>query len=382
MADFTDTNLVNPWGIAFSATSPFWIKAGQRHRPVRALQQHRRCHPVARRHHPAARRLLRTARRLLYRHHRQFRGRFLRDRHRHGAFFILNGRAGTIAAWSSGSNAVLKVDYSSSNAIFKGLASGSVGASNYIYATDFHNGQVDVFDTNYAQVTLAGNFMDGSLPAGYAPFGIQNINGKLFVTYALQDADKEDDVGGLGNGYVDIFDTSGNLVQRLIAQSVLNSPWGLALAPVGFGAFGGDLLVGNFGDGRINVFNPADGTWLGELMSSTNGTPIEVRGLWAIAFGNGHSGGDAYTLYFTAGINGESDGLFGSIAAITPTFIGITNNGPGITMNWAGGGAGPFLLQQNTNLSGTNWVTIGTSSSSSVTVANTNTAAFFRLQVQ
>jgi hypothetical protein len=198
----------------------------------------------------------------------------------------------------------------------------------------------------------------------------------------LQDADKHDDVGGPGNGYVDIFDTSGNLIQRLIAQSVLNSPWGVALAPLGFGAFGGDLLVGNFGDGRINVFNPMNGTWLGELMSSTNGTPIEVDGLWGLAFGNGHSGGDAYTLYFTAGINGESDGLFGSIAATTPTIIGITNNGTSVTINWAGGGAGPFLVQQNTNLSGINWETIATSSSSSVTVANTNHAAFFRLQVQ
>ena len=191
---------------------------------------------------------------------------------------------------------------------------------------------MDVFNTNYSQVTLAGTFSDASIPAGYAPFNIQNINGKLFVAYALQDVTKHDDVGGPGHGYVDVFDTSGNLLQRLIAQSVLNSPWGLALAPVGFGAYGGDLLVGNFGDGRINVFNPTNGAWLGALMDNTNAVPIEVPGLWAIAFGNGHSGGDAYTLYFTAGINDESDGLFGSIAAVSPTFIGITNSVSGITL--------------------------------------------------
>jgi hypothetical protein len=231
----------------------------------------------------------------------------------------------------------------------------------------------------YSQVELAGSFTDTNLPAGYAPFGIQNIKGRLFVTYALQDADKHDDVGGPGHGYVDIFDTSGNLVQRLIEQSVLNSPWGVALAPVGFGAYGGDLLVGNFSDGRINVFNSTSGAWVGELMSTTNGTPIEVPGLWAIAFGNGHRGGDAFTLYFTAGINDENDGLFGSIAAVTPTFISITNNGSAITMGWAGGGTGPFQVQQNTNLLSTNWVAIITTSSSSVTVPRTSQAAFFRL---
>ncbi|HUC86317.1 MAG TPA: TIGR03118 family protein, partial [Candidatus Acidoferrales bacterium] len=153
-----------------------------------------------------------------------------------------------------------------------------------------------------------------------------------------------------------------------------------ALAPVGYGAYGGDLLVGNFGDGRINVFDPKSGAWLGALLANTNGTPIEVSGLWAIAFGNGHSGGDAHTLYFTAGINGQNDGLFGSIAAITPTFIGITENDSGITLNWAGGGAGPFNVQQNTNLLGTNWVTIATTTTNSVTLGNTNPAAFFRVQ--
>jgi uncharacterized protein (TIGR03118 family) len=375
LAAVTDTNLVNPWGISFNANSPFWIAdngsgLSTLYNSTGAVQALVVTIPP-----PAGQPGPATPTGTIANSVAGFFGTGTAR-----ANFIFSTEDGTISAWSSGSTAVLKVDYSTSNAVFKGLAGGSVGTSNYIYATDFHNAQVDVFNTNYSQVTLAGTFSDPNLPAGYAPFGIQNINGKLYVACALQDAGKHDDVGGLGHGYVDVFDTSGNLLQRLIAQSVLNSPWGMALAPVGFGAYAGDLMVGNFADGRINVFNPTNGAWLGELMSSTNGTPIEVPGLWAIAFGNGHSGGDAYTLYFTAGINDESDGLFGSIAAITPTFIGITNNGTTITMNWAGGGAGPFLVQQNTNLLSTNWVTIATTSSSSVTVGKTNQAAFFRLQ--
>jgi hypothetical protein len=171
---------------------------------------------------------------------------------------------------------------------------------------------------------------------------------------------------------------SGHLVQQFAAQGVLNSPWGVALAPVGFGAYGRDLLVGNFGDGRINVFNPTTGAWLGTLMHNTNGGPIEVPGLWAIAFGNGHSGGDAHTLYFTAGINDESDGLFGSITPATPTLTGITNSGSSITLDWARGG-GPFVVQESTNLSRTNWATVATTTNLTVTVTSTNQHGFFRL---
>ena len=375
MAAVLDSNLVNPWGISFSATSPFWIADNgtglstlyNRTGAIQALVV--TIPPPTGQPGPA------TPTGTIANSVAGFWGTGTATAH-----FIFSTEDGTISAWSSGTAAVLKVDYSSSNAVFKGLANGSVGTSNYIYATDFHNGKVDVFATNYAQVTLAGSFSDNAIPAGYAPFGIQNIAGNLYVAYALQDADQHDDVGGLGHGYVDVFDTSGNLLQRLIAQSVLNSPWGLALAPVGFGAYGGNLLVGNFADGRINVFNPTNGTWVGELMTSTNATPFEVPGLWAIAFGNGVSGGDTHTLYFTAGINDESDGLFGSLAAVTPTFISVVKSGTNIIMNWAGGGAGPFQVQQNTNLLTTNWVTILTTTSSTATVPNTNQAAFFRLQ--
>ena len=374
LAAVTDTNLVNPWGISFSATSPFWIAdngsgLSTLYNSAGAIQALVVTIPP-----PTGQAGPATPTGTIANSVAGFLGTGAATAH-----FLFSTEDGTISAWSSGSAAVLKVDYSSSNAVFKGLAAGSSGGSDYIYATDFHNAQIDVFNTNYARVTLAGSFSDPAIPAGYAPFGIQNINGQLYVSYALQDSDKHDDASGPGHGYVDVFDTSGHLIQRLIAQSVLNSPWGLALAPVGFGAYGGDLLVGNFGDGRINVFNSATGAWLGALMHNANGGPIEVPGLWAIAFGNGHSGGDAHTLYFTAGINDESDGLFGSISPTTPTFTSITASGSSITLNWAGGGAGPFLVQESTNLSGTNWAAVVTTTNMSVALPNTNQHGFFRL---
>ncbi len=375
MAAVTDTNLVNPWGISFSASSPFWIadngtglstlynSTGMVQSLVVTIP------PPAGQPGPAA------PSGTIANSVAGFLGSGTTTAH-----FLFSTEDGTISAWSSGPSAVLKVDYSTSNSVFKGLAAGSVNGTNYIYVTDFHNGQVDAFNTNYVQVALPGGFTDPNIPAGFAPFGIQNINGELYVAYAQQDNEKHDDVSGLGNGYVDVFDTQGHLLKELIWQSVLNSPWGMAVAPAGFGAYGGDLLVGNFGDGRINVFNPTNGTWMGTLMASTNGTPVEIPGLWGLAFGNGHSGGDAYTLYFTAGIDGENHGLFGSIAANTPTFVSTVKVGASLTFTWGGGGSGPFLLQQNTNLSGTNWVTIATLTTNSVTLLNTNPAAFYRLQ--
>jgi uncharacterized protein (TIGR03118 family) len=375
MATVTDTNLVNPWGISFSATSPFWVadngsglstiynSTGGVQSLIVTIP------PPAGQPGPAA------PTGTIANGVAGFLGTSNETAH-----FLFSTEDGTISAWSSGTSAILKVDYSLSNAVFKGLAAGNADGTNLIYATDFHNGQIDAFDTNYQAVALSGSFSDTNLPAGFAPFGIKNINGQVFVTYALQDSAKHDDVGGIGNGYVDVFDTSGHLLQRLISQSSLNSPWGLALAPMGFGAYGGDLLVGNFSDGRINVFDLSTGAWLGALMDFARNEPIEVPGLWAIAFGNGHNGGDAHTLYFTAGIDGENDGLFGSIAPLNPTLsIGLTNNAASITLNWVGGGPGPFFVQINTNFVSTNWVTVATATNSPVTIPNTNRASFFRL---
>src|SRR5207249_2033400 len=181
---------------------------------------------------------------------------------------------------------VLKVDNAdfTTGPAYKGLAIGNNGTGNFLYSTNFRQDTIDVFDTNFNKVTLSGAFTDPNLPAGFAPFGIRNIGGQLFVTYALQDAAKHDDVAGAGNGFVDVFDLNGNFFKRFASQGTLNSPWGLAVAPVTFGPFANDLLVGNFGDGRINAFNPNTGAFLGQLMDVGN-QPISIDGLWSLTFG-------------------------------------------------------------------------------------------------
>ena len=233
------------------------------------------------------------------------------------ALFIFCSETGWIDGWSpsvSSSQAEASVDLSGVGAVFKGLAIGSNASGNYLFATDFANAKIDVFDTNYNQATLSGSFTDPNIPSGFAPFGIQNINGTLYVTYAKQDATKHDDSKGPGNGYVDSFDTNGNLLGRLISRGNLNSPWGLTIAPTSFGQAGGMLLVGNFGDGKINVYNPSTGTYVGTL-ATANSAPIVIGGLWGLTFGNGGSGGDTTSLYFSSGPDSETHGVFGRLNA-------------------------------------------------------------------
>jgi uncharacterized protein (TIGR03118 family) len=242
------------------------------------------------------------------------------------ARFIFSSEDGTISAFKGAPivTVVPNANAVAHGAIYKGLAIDSRTAGEFLYATDFHNGKVDVFDSSFHAVTLAGTFSDPTIPAGFAPFGIQNIDGTLYVTYALQDQDQEDDVAGPGNGFVDAFDTSGNLIRRVASMGELNSPWGLALAPAGFGRFSGDLLVGNFGDGRIHAFDPATLTADGEfegvgLLHSAGGRPIQIEGLWALQFGHGSSAnGLTTTLFFTAGPSDEDHGLFGSLVSVPP----------------------------------------------------------------
>jgi uncharacterized protein (TIGR03118 family) len=235
------------------------------------------------------------------------------------ALFIFSTEDGTISGWSpnvDATAAILTVDDSDEETIYKGLAIGTNADGNFLYATNFHGNEVAVYDRTFAEVDLAGSFTDPSLPAGFAPFGIQNISGALYVTYAKQDADGEDDVPGPGNGYVDVFDTDGNLIGRFASQGSLNSPWGLALAPPDFGPFSNAVLVGNFGDGRVNAFDPVSGDFLGQL-TGDDGSAITIDGLWGLSFGNGGNAGAEDVLFFTAGINDEQDGLFGSIQAVS-----------------------------------------------------------------
>ena len=209
---------------------------------------------------------------------------------------------------------VITVNNSASNAVFKGCAIGGTSAAPVLYVTDFHNGVVDMFDANFKPIAAAAVFVAPAIPAGFAPFNIMNFGGTIYVTYAKQDAAKHDDAAGAGNGFVDVFDVSGNLLTHLISQGALNSPWGMQMAPATFGQFSGALLVGNFGDGTINAFDPAKGTQLGTLQDPT-AHPLTIPGLWGLLFGNGGRGGDTSTLYFTAGIDNYLHGLFGTITA-------------------------------------------------------------------
>ncbi len=238
------------------------------------------------------------------------------------ASFIFSTEDGIIAGWNgaAGKTTVILADRSAAKAVYKGLAIATRSEGPLLYAANFSAGTIDVFDGNLALVVLAGGFRDAAIPAGFAPFNIQNLGGTLYVTYAKQDAAHHDDVAGAGNGYVNVFDLNGLLLQRLVVTGPLNSPWGLAIAPASFGDFAGALLVGNFGDGAINAFDPASGKLLGTLQDGA-GNAIHISGLWGITFGNGSrpkgalvpSGGDANTLYFAAGPAGESHGLLGTV---------------------------------------------------------------------
>src|SRR5262249_43649912 len=197
-------------------------------------------------------------------------------------------------------------------AIYTGLAIGNVGNAHFLYAADFHNGKIDVIDGQFHKTNLAGSFTDPNLPAGYAPFNVQNLNGKLYVAYAQQDAAKDGGaVAGLGKGFVDVYDMSGMLLQRVASGGQLNAPWGLAIAPDGFGSAGGDLLVGNFGDGHIEAYDPTHRFAADGQLKGADGKAVTIPGLWALQFGNGVSSGDANTLFFTAGPGGGHHGLFG-----------------------------------------------------------------------
>jgi len=229
------------------------------------------------------------------------------------ATFIFSSETGWIDGWNgSVSSTSAEAPTVVAGAVYKGLAIGSNATGNFLFAANFANGTIDVFDKNYAQTTLAGSFSDPNIPAGFAPFGIQNLNGTLYVTYAKQDASKHDDQAGPGNGYIDTFDTNGNLLGRIASKGNLNSPWGLVMAPSSFGAAASLLLVGNFGDGKINVFNTSTNAYVGTLATAA-GSPLIIPGLWGIMFGNGGSAGDTTSLYFSSGPSSENHGLFGRI---------------------------------------------------------------------
>ena len=236
------------------------------------------------------------------------------------AHFIFVTEDGTISAWNGGNTAVIKVNTHSAS-VFKGVALAIAattkgGMANFLYVADFRKGQVNVYDASFRRVNLNENaFDDEEIPHGFAPFNVQNIGGNLYVAYAQQDSAKHDEVDGAGLGYVDVYSPSGHLLHRLEHGSWLNAPWGMTQAPSDFGANSHNILVGQFGSGWILVFDPVTGKFKGPLYDATN-NPIVIDGLWNIAFGGGGTSGPSTTLFFTAGPNGEKDGLFGTITAI------------------------------------------------------------------
>jgi uncharacterized protein (TIGR03118 family) len=247
------------------------------------------------------------------------------------------GTYGIIAVDNSGNNFTEPNPAMQTGAVYKGMTTASTAAPGApifasdpntmtaLYAANFRSGKVDVFDSNFKPVALpAGAFADPNLPKGYAPFNVQVLDSKVYVTYALQDANKHDDVGGQGHGFVDVFNLDGTPglpggKERLVSRGPLDSPWGVAIAPSSFGNIANDLLVGNFKSGLIDIFNPATGQFLGNLKDS-DGEPIHIDGLWSLKVGNGGGGGggDANTVYFTAGLDHEMHGLFGSLAPVAP----------------------------------------------------------------
>jgi uncharacterized protein (TIGR03118 family) len=302
----SDSDLINPWGISESGGSPFWVS--DNHTGVSTLYNTAGVKQGLRVVMPT------TAADVTG---QVFNG----TANFHGDTFLFATESGTINGWRGALGTNAEPVFTVANAVYKGLAISTDKST--LFAANFANGTVDTFDSTHTGPT--GQFSDPTVPAGYAPFNIQNLGGKFFVTFALQDSAKHDDVGGVGHGIVDMFDPVSHTFTRLATGSAaggtvtaLNSPWGLALAPASFGAFGGDLLVGNFGDGRINAFDPNNGTFLGTLMNAaTRGTLINP-GLWGLQFGNGGNGGLQGVLYFTAGGGDEMSGVFGQLIVPEP----------------------------------------------------------------
>ncbi len=233
------------------------------------------------------------------------------------ARFIFAGENGTITGWSPDVNlnqAIVAVNRSAQHAVYMGLAIGGNGTGHRLYATNFHSGRVEVFDGTFKRVFLTNAFVDPRMPAGYFPFGIQNVGGDIVVTFAKRLPGEDDEATGQGLGIVDLFDANGRLISRVASFGELNAPWGIALAPRSFGRFGGALLIGNFGDGTINAYDMLDNTFLGKLRRS-DGKALRIDGLWGMAFGNGLLEQPTNTLYFAAGVNDEEGGAYGAITS-------------------------------------------------------------------
>lgn len=319
-ANLPDSALVNPWGLAASAKSPWWVSdnnsgkstlydgAGKKQGLVVNIPQWDGTPGGS----PTG---------------VQFNANSDFDvTPGNPSVFLFATEDGTIQGWNPTvdlHNTKIKVN-NFPDAVYKGLALGTAKKENYIYAANFRGGTVDVFDTNFRPHSFgSGAFVDSSIPKGYAPFNIANINGNLVVTYALQNAPKHDDVAGEGHGFIRVFNTQGQLLMKFKHIPQLDSPWGIVQTPAtGWGFYSGKLLVGNFGSGAIAVFDPKHHDDFVGMLPDGSGLPLRIQGLWGLGFGNGHSSGPTSSLYFTAGIFDESHGLYGTITPMPPSTLG------------------------------------------------------------
>jgi uncharacterized protein (TIGR03118 family) len=308
VAQLTDPSLVNAWGMSRSATSPIWVSdngadvstlyrgavPGNPESPVSKVALTVSIPGGA----PTGQVNNDTT-------------VFLLPGTTTKAAFIFAGENGDLSAWAGGPAATLV--HHTDGGVYKGLALDHSASGPMLLAADFHDNRIDVFNGQFALQPDTGLFSDPSLPAGYAPFNVAEINGQVFVTYALQDADAHDDAAGPSHGFVDVYTQEGAFVERFATHGVLNSPWGMTIAPATFGQFAGDLLIGNFGDGRIHAFDPQTGEVLGTLRG-TSGLPLQIDGLWGLLVGNAGAGGpDA--VWFSAGPDDEAHGLLGVLRA-------------------------------------------------------------------
>jgi uncharacterized protein (TIGR03118 family) len=335
-ARLTDPNLINPWGVAYSATGPFWIS--ENNSGVSSIDSVTASGVTLNVIPPVT-----IAPPTTDSGSAAPTGQVFNSLASTGAFMLQDGSPasflfatedGTISGWNpaAGTQSIIAVNESANpadgneaqgvGAVYKGLALADTDNSPMLYAANFRHGTVDVYDQNFNAVN---SFTDTNLPAGYAPFNVQVLDGKLFVTFALQDDAKHDDVAGPGNGFVDEFDLQGHLLARVASGGPLDSPWGLAIAPSSFGTFGGDLLVGNFGDGTIEAYNLKNDQFVGNL-TDASGNPIVIPDLWELIPGNNGSAGNSNTIYFTAGVQDEMHGLFGSLTA-NPTSSPVAMTG-------------------------------------------------------
>jgi uncharacterized protein (TIGR03118 family) len=323
----TDPNLVNPWGIVFRPNAPVWV--ANNHSETSTLydgngKPQPAATPLVVKFPAAPGGTTFDPTGIVYNGTTDF-AVSSGGGTPAAAAFIFSGEGGMIAGWAPTVNGGTPVTMytDAAGAVYKGLALANNGTANFLYATDFHNNKIDVFNATFAKQTPSStsfSFTDPSLPAGYAPFGIQAINNgtggttQLYVTYAMQLApDNHDNANGAGLGLVDVFDANGNFVKHLVAVGgALNAPWGLALAPADFGTLSNTLLVGNFGDGKINGYDATSGQFVGTVTEST-GAAFVSAGLWGIAFGNDAASQPHNTLFFTAGPNDEANGVYGRI---------------------------------------------------------------------